>query len=348
MLTNLLGPFTNPLDAVSINYIKPAAATGPLLSVQYNDNGIFAGSPNLTFNQFTLNVSGSIQFTGTSTSSPISDGSTIHNLIEPVNSEDIVTKIYADNYTSENITSITSSSSTSYSASEVVNGVILRSSGVNVTDSFPSASSITSELFNLFSVVNNNSFVSFTLINNGTGTILLTSDSSVTLVPSTFSILPDYILNSYLIVTNTSYITMNVNSISFGQPYISSYFSTSNSLITQFPYAATESLLGPIISTTVNTSINYTYTSSDLANNLSVRAPATASSDVMSSSFLPDDGGSLIIQNVGAGTISLTATTPWTFNPSGPLVVAASSTGIFWINISEVPLVYTLNVVSIS
>lgn len=97
-----LGTPINPSDAVNKAYVDShsgsGSATGPSLSVQYNSNGLFAGSSLFTFNETLGSLSvGSIQIVGGGTGG--GTNYSITGLSYPVNSTDAANKAYVDSAT---------------------------------------------------------------------------------------------------------------------------------------------------------------------------------------------------------------------------------------------------------
>jgi hypothetical protein len=347
MVSNLNGPFSDQTEAVNIGYIKPAQANSDLFTLQYNDVGIFNGTPSLSFVIDTLTVSGpSIKFDGSNNGLCIIENNVISNLDKPKFSTDIVTKIYVDNYSNERISYVTTSSGHNYSADQLINTNNVRKTDNDVTDTFPDAITITKKINELFNSVTPDSYYNFTIINDSNNTINITHSSNVTVVPSTFVILPTYTMYCTLIVNTQYYVTVNINNISFNKTYISNYFQQ-DSLMTQFPYKIDGLLIEPTLNTTVNTSLNYSYSVADLNSGLVVRSPPSVSSDTFATSgFLTTNGGQLIIQNTGFYSITIGTNNSWQFQPDQSLTISSSKTGIFWINCSAEPCI--LNTISIS
>jgi hypothetical protein len=73
-------------------FSSTAAAGGANTNIQFNDNGTFAGSANLTWNGSELYVNGTANVTGNLTM----NSQNITSLANPVNAQDAATKVYVD------------------------------------------------------------------------------------------------------------------------------------------------------------------------------------------------------------------------------------------------------------
>lgn len=115
----------------------------PLNSIQYNNGGMFTGSPTLLFNKDTsVLTANSIGVDSLKIAS-----NTITGLVEPVSNDQAATKDYVNKLARTTITEIPTSGSVTYDASELIGGFIYRNnqSSSKITDSLPSAAQIIAE-----------------------------------------------------------------------------------------------------------------------------------------------------------------------------------------------------------
>ena len=369
MLSGLTGPFTLDNEAVSISYIHVAQAGGNIFDLQYNNSGLFGGSDNLKFNTDTLTVANYLTSQGTTTGTTTTlltfDGSlqTINNLSDPLLDSQASTKRYVDNYANYKSTTYSSTKVGVYKVYEVINGIIVRNGYTQLlNDIIPTRAQIVTYLNNIFVTPVSGSSYGFTIINTGINSLIVTPGSGLTVIQDVtitgnITIPSNYTMNSTFIYTNQTSMTLNIDSIGPGINYISALFNTKSSTTgtsaatsstssffnTQFPFKVTDILLSPLTGSTT-TSTSYTYTVSDIMGSLIIRNPPGPAFDTFTAQ-LTDETCAFYIQNISAFNITLTATTNWTFSPTGPLVIGSNKTGYFWISISGT--VFTLNVISI-
>lgn len=142
-LSNLNDPISNSQGATYAYALdnNPIGNPGGIVtSVQYNNAGVFGGGTSLTFNRTT----------NTLTANKISNGivtigsNTISGLANPTTGQQAATKNYVDNSTSLSITSINTVGATTYSAADIINGLIYRDTQTSgtTTDLLPTAAQI--------------------------------------------------------------------------------------------------------------------------------------------------------------------------------------------------------------
>jgi hypothetical protein len=141
ILSNLNDPILDHQGA-TLNYVQMNSGSGipggPLHSIQYNDNGVFGGNSELTYQTDTL-LSNYVS-NGTVT---IGSG-TIDGLVDPINGQDAANKNYVDNNVDLVVHVINTVGSVVYTGNQLVNGMVLRDTGMTgvTIDTFPSAASI--------------------------------------------------------------------------------------------------------------------------------------------------------------------------------------------------------------
>jgi hypothetical protein len=334
-ITNLDGPFLNDLDVVNKNYIQPASAGGVLYSVQYNDQGFFNGSENLLFNDTSLELTGTFTDNTCSITTSTSGTGIITGINDPINDSDACSKQYADKYINYYTQEISNGVSHVYTPREMINSYIKRATTTIVEDQTATAADIVAYLESVFITISDNSSFTFALLNTGSNEFTLTGGTGVTIESSNFTLCPNYVLLSTIIIASTSsaLVTMSIDSISVGTNYISSFFNKTGSktyLSTQFPYKVNEILLGPTMSTAATTSTEYTYTISDIKSGLIVRDPAADASDTFAQ--LTDENCSFVIQNISGNAITITPTVRWNFST---VTIPANNTGYFWTRVSS-------------
>ena len=121
-VTNLNEPI-QPQDAATKKYVLNSSMSGgSLYDIQFNSDG-FAGSNNFTFVDPLLTVQGTISdLTNMSIT-----GGLISGAINPVLSQQLATKAYVDSYSSQaTYTVITSDTNVTYTAQQMLNGIINR------------------------------------------------------------------------------------------------------------------------------------------------------------------------------------------------------------------------------
>ncbi len=325
MITNLTGPFLNNLDAVSIDYIKPASSGGVLYSLQYNQNGFFSGNSNLLFDNDLLTLNGNFTDGVCTITKTTAGNNIINDIINPINSTDIVSKYYADTFiTNQNIT-INTNSTYLYTPATIINKYITRISTVNLSDQTDTAVNIIAYLNTLITLEVGVSF-SFCIFNNGTGNISLLGGTGVSIIPTSFTIPPNYVFQSTIIITSSTTISIYIDNICNSTDYISSFFNNAY-FYTQVPYKVKKIMLLPTINSVAETTTNYTYTLNDIKSSLIIRDPGANSSDTIVSSTI--ENCSFVIQNISSFTITLSPTLPWVFST---ITIPANKTGYFYIN----------------
>jgi len=232
-LTNLIYPPINPQDAATVEYVNNTTYAGGISgSIQYNNNSVFGGSPNLTFDGNSLTINGT--FTDGIFSMA---GNYINNLVNPVNQLDIATKNYVDDFSKVlKETTLKSDTSVVYAAQYMVNGIILRNSSTLSNITLEDFTDTASNIIQKYPGVVNGSVVRFILQNSNISnvSISLKPGFGLTFVGATKNIIPNilirpnYTLYARLIVTNKTYgiqaVTLNIDSISWTMAYMSPFF----------------------------------------------------------------------------------------------------------------------------
>ena len=142
-LSNLNNPVLDSQGA-TYAYAEAHGGTGnpggPAKSIQYNNAGVFDGSSYLTFDKTTNTLMANNISNGTVT---IGSG-TISGLSNPTSGQQAATKNYVDNNTALTITTVNTVGATTYSAANIVNGIIYRNTQTSgtTTDSLPTAAQI--------------------------------------------------------------------------------------------------------------------------------------------------------------------------------------------------------------
>lgn len=263
------------------------------------NNGInsFAGSSNLTFTTSGLVINGTI------VSGPSSlSGSTLTGLINPTTDSGALTKNYVDTFLNKAINQISSSAGATYTAAQVVNGVIIREGlivptnsntglidiSVRNIDTFPTGTQIINQLVALgINPIIGTTFT-FNIINvnaNGSVSLLIqVPDSSVSFFPVENTIFGSYEMSCRGIVMNvtTPTILMVVDSCSYvGQQLINYGVITPNwSLLTNGNNEGITSsnifrtniqAILPMSPVTYPSSKSVTYSFTDIASKLIIR-----------------------------------------------------------------------------
>jgi hypothetical protein len=337
----------NAQDAVPKSYIVGAVPGGTARTIQYNNNGLFGGSNNLTYVSDPGGTSGTVSLTGSFTDGYlVMTGGYLSGITESSNSSSAITRRYCDFLNRNNVTSVTSTRvvATTYGPSSIINGTIIRSSTVNNTDTLPTANSIISYLNNQSdltvtsgSLATANLYYTFSMINQGSTYISINSNTGLTMnntsVISSVAVPPGYTLNATVWVNSVSpaNVVVDITAINCNTVYMSNTF-TPSGFSTFLPYSVGNNLLvpGPVNGTS-NTVSNYTYTKSDVQKGIIVRDPSGMSVDAFEDLRI---NTSLVIQNVSTtSSITISAsdcTGSWTFIPTGSLLIAESKSTILY------------------
>jgi len=345
-VTNLL-PGQEEQDAVTKGFVDGLSNPSlPLNSVQYN-NMTFGGSANFTWGvpPGELTINGTIDVGSISIS-----GGTINGLINPTSSTAIATKNYVDSFNSVSTpTYIQSDTGVTYTSQEMIGGIIFRNLetynvyGVKLTDTTASASQLVSYISSpevgystKFKIMNDNPDSNGSTVEVRDNFVLtLQAGAGVSFYPTgSFNIHRGYALDAYIVFTNvvTPAVTIVITSCTYSglnlylAPAQSSPLIIFNNIIDYLNYSAM-SLQGNIIWNTTNnvvTSQNYSYTTSDIQNQLIIRNPSGVASDTLGSNINPRFLKQIItIQNISAYTVTINGQTNiWTLSPS-PITIAA-------------------------
>lgn len=349
-------------------------SSGPNGSVQYNDGGNFAGSPNLTLSDpglpsATLNINGTLT-NGVMTMS----GSQINGLTSPTNAQEAATKEYVDQSVNE-MSSITITLQQNigviYTPAQIYNKIAnLQFVPNNILyqcplDRFPSASAMKTFLGSEFVVgktwmttfrspqVDDYLFIRFIGGLASDGIVF----SPITYIYCALG-LPVMALANYSVSTIVSVVT---NATSGSEQYysycvsnvgdltLSSQITAKGVLTPSFGSGAllsTGSIIYPIpASPSINSSSSVVYTYANLRQFFIIRTGLTADTDdtfVTASVFVTDDNFSMgggtfrfFIQNPNAFNLTLLPSAGWSF--SGSNIIPANHCGAFWITVTISP-----------
>jgi hypothetical protein len=234
-LSGLIDPVTAS-DCANLHYLQSSVpiAAGPNNSIQYNNNGLFAGSSNLTFTNGLTTTA--IEVSSTTSSNVLINSGTISGLTtSSTDPTSAATKEYVDDtLTGLNQSTVIVNSSITYSANQMINGIIYRdpvSVSVSNTkfDTTASALSIISQ-FNDQSIGNSAKFYLKNISSSSDVYIYLVPGSSVTFnngLPGL--IIPqNYILKGLLIIQSNNSILLYVQSIEYSGSMTNVQFTLSN------------------------------------------------------------------------------------------------------------------------
>jgi hypothetical protein len=345
-------PPTNLQDAVTKAFVDGLVTVAPPVnSVQFN-NLVFAGSSNLTFIPNTLTVNGTI----TDSSGVSITGGIISGLNDPIASDQIATKNYVDSSSSTTTNNyIKSDIGVTYTAAQMINGIILRNLatdntfGVSLTDTTATAAQLVAFVPSAsvgyaakFKIMNDNPDAngatvegrdSFALsINPGTG---------VTFYPNnTFTIRRGYMLDAFIQFTNiiVPAVTIIITRCAYSGPsiYLAPVpFGNTNvfkNTVDYLNYNAC-SLKGNLfwnLNDVSSVSNNYSYTTSDIKNQLIVRNPTGVATDTLGFIIDPRYMDQIMtIQNPSAFTITVSGQTNiWNLIPN-PITIPTNKQVIF-------------------
>lgn len=360
-LLGLSGPFTDPTEAVSINYIKPTSIGGEVFDVQYNDDGLLGGSDNLTFNGDTLQINGTLT-DGTLSVTPAvgTVGSLIHGVTSPTGPTNLVTKGYVDFYaTLFPVTSTTTGTTpVKYAADQIVNTTVTRSAAVPVMDTLPGGTDFTDYLYPYFAGMTFNWY----LFNDGPSTVTVQGTTGVTICTVALGdnnpivVPPGYVMGATLLVVGDGEVAINVDTLGEGSYYLRSPFSataattaTQSAFQTETPYRVTDVFLRPLVPFTITDS-TYSYAIPDYNAGLVQRNPAANAVDTFSSTYpglLADVSYDFVVQNLSGNTITLQPGSAWRFDGgTSAIVMESTGTGLFTVTLGATSFKYYLSTVA--
>jgi hypothetical protein len=377
-LTNLVDP-VNPQDICTKSYAdgKLNRVADPNRSIQYNNNGQFAGSSLLLFTDGSLSTGSTLYSSSTTIgtgSNYLSIGSgVITGVPAPTNNTNIVSKSYMDSYYTLSTTTSTNSNIT-YSASQMVNGFITKNSTTG-TDTTATGTQIVQEM---------NSVLNPLIVGNTTGTLsscrfmirnVHTSDTlslasgiGISIYPtiSSLTLYAGYSLDSVIQATSLTTANLLVTDIC----YIgSAALSTSNFLMGPRSMYASSYVTRVGTQFTFDTSINtinnqnVTYSPSDIIGVVH-RNFTGAKTDTFSdvSSFVSSystykspiynifttGAVEFVIKNIStSGSLTLVGNSQWTMDPNSNMTIVAGHTGLFYLYIDVTNLLGYIYVIGI-
>lgn len=358
-LTGLQLP-QNAQDAVPKSYIRGTIPGGLAKSIQYNDNDVFTGSNNLIYNG-TASI-GTVILTGIFTDGILDvNAGYINNIVETNGQTSITSKRYVDFAKNRNyFDSLDVSSNSTYSASNIINGTLLRDTLSNVVDSLPTAQNIISYVNNIYESSGTNGimainglYYNFTLINQSSDSVITLASNTGTSIFSTESVFsmripPSYVLNATVYLKNVSVpeVIVYINNINWSTVYLRNFFS-STGFNTFLPFKIGNNLLFPgptSYATTGTTSV--TFALADVNLGIIIRDPPAVSQDLFGDLRT---SGSFVVQNVSAHLITinpLNCIGSWTFNPTHSVLIDTNKSAYMWLGYEN--SINYLNVLGIS
>ncbi len=355
-IVDLISP-VDPQDAITKSFVDGLVNVAPPInSVQYN-NLIFAGSANLTFVSDTLTINGTIE-----DSSGVSiTGGVISGLNDPTTNNQIATKNYVDlasSTTSNNY--IQSDTAETYTAAQMINGVILRNLvtynnfGTSLTDITASAAQLVAFVPTAsvgytakFRIMNDNPDANvLTIEGRDSFALSISPGSGVTFYPNnTFTLRRGYMLDAFIQFTNiiTPAVTIIITRCGYSGPSIYlgpipfGDYTILNNTVDYLNYNAC-SLRGNVfwnLNDVSSTSNSYSYTTSDIKNQLMVRNPTAPANDTLGFNISPRYINQIMtIQNPSAFTITLNGQTNiWNLIPS-PITIPTNNQVIMSLTVS--------------
>lgn len=347
-------------DAVPKSYIRGTVPGGLAKSIQYNNNGLFTGSNNLIYNG---NPSiGTVVFSGIFTDGILDiNAGYINSIVETNGAASITSRRYVDFLKNRNYTSsLDVSSNRMYTAINVINGTLLRSTLSNIIDTLPTAENIVKYINNIYQTVGTDGlmataglYYNFTLINqSSTSTITLVSNTGTDIftTDTVFSVRvpPSYILNATVYIKNTSIpeVIFYIDNINWSTVYLYNFF-TNTGFDTFLPYKIGNNILVPGPSSYVpSTSTAASFSLADVNLGIITRDPSNPSQD-----FFNDlrTSGSFVIQNISANLITinpLNCVGSWIFNPTNSVLIDSNQSTYLWLGYEN--SINYLNVLGIS
>lgn len=341
-----LQPPVSSQDAVTKGLVDGLASVAPPVnSVQYN-NLTFAGSSNLTFVPNIFTVNGNIDVGNISII-----GGTISGLNEPTTPSQIATKAYVDDSTSSlTNTYIQSDTGVTYTPAQMINGIIMRNlqtlgvANVSLVDTTPSATSFISYLPNAtvnysttFKLMNNiPNVISDSIYQGKDGfTLTVTPGTGVTFYPSApFVLNREYALSAYIVFTSLYPPAVTIIITSCGPCGANLLCAPTQSMIAASNAVAYSNYTALMIQNnlfwnltdTINTTNNYSYTTTDIQNQISLRNPTANSTDVLGYLISPVALNQIMtIQNLSNFTITVTSQSSiWNLIPSALSIPASN------------------------
>lgn len=340
-LSNLVNS-TNLQNVATKEQVEGSVISGGVNnSIQFNNNELFSGTSNFTFDGTTLNLNGTFQ---DQTGMTIQNG-TISNVTNPVDNNDIATKAYVDSLDDiVNLTNINSDTGVTWTAISMY-GIIVRNStdglasNLSVMDTTPTAAEIIGAYTGVSQI--NTSF-RFMLINNNIKRLVydnlntfedddmfkvsFQSGVGVSISPSGSFIIPrTHTMDSFVVFNNVTpgfeAVTIYINSIDwfpksfffkpsgfFGQAGFFNYLSDINITKTQITTGVSVNISGNYFSNmdlTNKSDINYVY-NDEVSKGIVVRTPNAPSSDSISNNIINKVSINQLFRIVNQGTSDIT------------------------------------------
>lgn len=369
-LSNLNNPLLDSqgatLDYVN-NTIDPTDIPGgPLKSLQYNNSGSFNGQSTLTFDKST-NVLNANEISIATPGIVNIIANTIDGLATPTDNQNAATKSYVDNYIQ--FTNVAIIGSTTYSASDLIYGMIYRDSGVTgtTTDILPTAAQIIAASG---AIVGTTITFAIKNISSDYDNIITFTNSTGITFSGQQNIFSGYQYSGIMIVTN----------IDPGQEALTLYTlncSISNSSNYAIELGSMASIVGTVritdflmishvptlITTQINTTsvankVNYMTPSSPV--NIELIAPynfaGIDSLSLITEPFIWKSGGVdfyIVNQSTTAGAnitlIGESATVSWTMDPNSNMIIPPGFTGwfIIYLTITNYPDITSLTAANV-